>query len=161
VVVGLGELEVSAGRAVGPDWPAKAAGDVGDGSEQAGRPGRDGGGVNASWYNDLLTKKNIACRIADDLDRTELETKLIVQKTLEAIMFTRFKLPLLFVCLVPTCQTLHARTVRFSDATWTVKTIAGKAGPGPNYFSNSPNMNGISIRKGSQWAAVPKELPAT
>ncbi len=33
-----------------------------------------------------MTKKNIARRIADELDRTELETKLIVQKTLDAII---------------------------------------------------------------------------
>ena len=33
-----------------------------------------------------MTKKNIVRRIADELDRTELETKLIVQKTLDAII---------------------------------------------------------------------------
>ena len=33
-----------------------------------------------------MTKKNIVHRIADDLDHTELETKLIVQKTLDAII---------------------------------------------------------------------------
>ena len=33
-----------------------------------------------------MTKKNLVRRIADDLDRTELETKLIVQKTLDAII---------------------------------------------------------------------------
>ena len=33
-----------------------------------------------------MTKKNIVRRIADGLDRTELETKLIVQKTLDAII---------------------------------------------------------------------------
>ncbi len=32
-----------------------------------------------------MTKKNIVRRIADDLDRTELETKLIVQKTPTAV----------------------------------------------------------------------------
>ncbi|MGA2258924.1 MAG: HU family DNA-binding protein [Thermoguttaceae bacterium] len=33
-----------------------------------------------------MTKKNIVRRIADELDRTELETRLIVQKTLDAII---------------------------------------------------------------------------
>ena len=33
-----------------------------------------------------MTKKNIVRRIADELDRTELETKEIVQKTLDAII---------------------------------------------------------------------------
>ena len=33
-----------------------------------------------------MTKKNLVRRIADDLDRTGLETKLIVQKTLDAII---------------------------------------------------------------------------
>ena len=33
-----------------------------------------------------MTKKNIVRLIADELDRTELETKLIVQKTLDAII---------------------------------------------------------------------------
>jgi len=33
-----------------------------------------------------MTKKDIVRRIADELDRTELETKLIVQKTLDAIV---------------------------------------------------------------------------
>jgi integration host factor subunit beta len=33
-----------------------------------------------------MTKKNIVRRIADELNRTELETKLIVQKTLDAII---------------------------------------------------------------------------
>ena len=33
-----------------------------------------------------MTKKNIVRRIADELDRTELETKLIVQKTFDAII---------------------------------------------------------------------------
>ena len=33
-----------------------------------------------------MTKKNLVRRIADDLDRPELETKLIVQKTLDAII---------------------------------------------------------------------------
>ena len=33
-----------------------------------------------------MTKKNIVRRITDELDRTELETKLIVQKTLDAII---------------------------------------------------------------------------
>jgi integration host factor subunit beta len=33
-----------------------------------------------------MTKRNIVHRVADDLDRTELETKLIVQRTLDAII---------------------------------------------------------------------------
>jgi len=33
-----------------------------------------------------MTKRNIVRRIADELDRTELETKLIVQKTLDTII---------------------------------------------------------------------------
>ena len=33
-----------------------------------------------------MTKRNIVRRIADELDRTELETGLIVQKTLDAII---------------------------------------------------------------------------
>ena len=33
-----------------------------------------------------MTKRNFVRRIADELDRTELETKLIVQKTLDAII---------------------------------------------------------------------------
>ena len=33
-----------------------------------------------------MTKKNIVRHIADELDRTELETRLIVQKTLDAII---------------------------------------------------------------------------
>ena len=33
-----------------------------------------------------MTKKNIVRRIADELDLSELETKLIVQKTLDAII---------------------------------------------------------------------------
>ena len=33
-----------------------------------------------------MTKKNIVRRIADELDRTELETKRIVQKTLDAVI---------------------------------------------------------------------------
>jgi integration host factor subunit beta len=33
-----------------------------------------------------MTKKNIVRRIADELSRTELESKLIVQKTLDAII---------------------------------------------------------------------------
>ena len=33
-----------------------------------------------------MTKRNIVRRIADELDRTELETKEIVQKTLDAII---------------------------------------------------------------------------
>jgi len=33
-----------------------------------------------------MTKKNIVRRIADELNRTELETRLIVQKTLDAII---------------------------------------------------------------------------
>jgi nucleoid DNA-binding protein len=33
-----------------------------------------------------MTKKNIVRRVADELDRTELETKLIVQETLDAII---------------------------------------------------------------------------
>jgi nucleoid DNA-binding protein len=33
-----------------------------------------------------MTKKSTVRRIADELDRTELETKLIVQKTLDAII---------------------------------------------------------------------------
>ena len=36
--------------------------------------------------NRTMTKKNIVCRIAGELDRPELETKLIVQKTLDAII---------------------------------------------------------------------------
>ena len=36
--------------------------------------------------NRTTTKRNIVRRIADELDRTELETKLIVQKTLDAII---------------------------------------------------------------------------
>jgi|SRR5208282_4260247 len=33
-----------------------------------------------------MTKRNIVRRIAEEMDRTELETKLIVQKTLDAII---------------------------------------------------------------------------
>ena len=41
------------------------------------------------WHyrtNRTMTKRNIVRRIADELDRAELETKLIVQKTLDAII---------------------------------------------------------------------------
>ena len=86
-----------------------------------------------------MTKRNVFRSIADDLDRTELKTAPIILKTLDTIMFTRFKLPLIFVCLVSASQMLHARTLNFSGATWTVKTSTGKAGPGPNYFSDSPS----------------------
>ena len=36
--------------------------------------------------NRTMTKRNIVRRIADEMDRTELETTLIVQKTLDAII---------------------------------------------------------------------------
>lgn len=32
-----------------------------------------------------------------------------------------------------------ARSIEFSGCTWDVKSSAGKVGPGPNYFSNSPD----------------------
>jgi hypothetical protein len=41
------------------------------------------------------------------------------------------------VATLPAATPVGARTVSFSGATWTVKTSARKAGPGPNYFSDS------------------------
>jgi hypothetical protein len=39
----------------------------------------------------------------------------------------------------PHARPSPARTIGFSGYNWTVKTSAGKVGPGPNYFSNSVN----------------------
>ena len=50
---------------------------------------RGGRRRHVPWYCRkfrTMTKKNIVRRITDELDRTELETKLIVQKTLDAMI---------------------------------------------------------------------------
>ena len=54
---------------------------------------------------------------------------------------------------------VEARTVSFSGYTWTVKSSAGKVGPGPNYFSSSADnvwtdANGLHLRitySGGHW----------
>src|SRR5205823_3644548 len=38
--------------------------------------------------------------------------------------------------LSPNARPSPARTIQFSGHSWSVKTSAGKVGPGPNYFSN-------------------------
>jgi integration host factor subunit beta len=54
--------------------------------EDAVEAGRRSGYAQESHETHIMTKKNIVRRIAEELDRTELETKPIVQKTLDAII---------------------------------------------------------------------------
>ena len=84
-----------------------------------------------------MTKRNIVRRIADELDRTEQETGLIVQKTLDAIINVlavegRVELRNFGVFLVKTRNPTRARNPRTGERIMVGETVKVTFKPGRN-----------------------------